>query len=41
MSAIVSNFRRWWRPPRRAQAREEDRTVTFPELFYDLILTFL
>jgi low temperature requirement protein LtrA len=30
-------FRRWWRPPRTASERPEERRVTFLELFYDLV----
>jgi len=30
-------FRRWWRPPRTASQRPEERRVTFLELFYDLV----
>ena len=37
MSSITQNFRKWWQPPRRVSDREEERTVTFLELFYDLV----
>ena len=37
MSAIRQNFRKWWQPPRSAQDREKERSVTFLELFYDLV----
>ena len=30
-------FRRWWRPPRRTRDGEEERRVTYLELFYDLV----
>ena len=34
---ILRNFRQWWQPPRNIREREEERTVTFLELFYDLV----
>ncbi len=37
MTVITRNFRKWWQPPRKTSDREEDRTVTFLELFYDLV----
>ncbi len=37
MSSVIRNFRRWWQPPRKTSEREEERTVTFLELFYDLV----
>jgi low temperature requirement protein LtrA len=37
MSSITQNFRKWWQPPRRIIERENDRRVTFLELFYDLV----
>ncbi|WP_420640705.1 low temperature requirement protein A [Candidatus Leptofilum sp.] len=37
MNTIRQNFRQWWQPPRRLADREEDRSVTFLELFYDLV----
>ena len=37
MNLIRQNFRQWWQPPRRIADREEDRSVTFLELFYDLV----
>lgn len=37
MSALRRNFRSWWQPPKRIADREEERTVTFLELFYDLV----
>lgn len=41
MTTMKENVRRWWRPPRRAGEREEDRSVTFLELFYDLVYVVL
>ena len=37
MTSNTSNFRRWWRPPRQTSELEEERRVTFLELFYDLV----
>lgn len=37
MSALRRNFRSWWQPPKRIADREEERSVTFLELFYDLV----
>lgn len=37
MTTSSNSFRKWWRPPRKASDREEDRSVTFLELFYDLV----
>lgn len=37
MTVVTRNFRKWWQPPRRTSDREEERTVTFLELFYDLV----
>jgi low temperature requirement protein LtrA len=37
VTSITRNFRKWWQPPRRTSDREEERTVTFLELFYDLV----
>ena len=37
MSSITRDFRKWWKPPHRTSEREEERTVTFLELFYDLV----
>jgi low temperature requirement protein LtrA len=37
MSIVIQNFRKWWQPPRKTSEREEERTVTFLELFYDLV----
>jgi low temperature requirement protein LtrA len=36
-SVPVSSFRRLWRPPARYEDRPEDRSVTFLELFFDLV----
>jgi low temperature requirement protein LtrA len=41
MSSLRRSFRRWWQPPRRASEREEERSVTFLELFYDLVYVVL
>lgn len=41
MTSSTPSFRRWWRPPKRAQDREEARSVTFLELFYDLVYVVL
>lgn len=37
MSALRQNFRHWWQPPQRIADREAERSVTFLELFYDLV----
>jgi low temperature requirement protein LtrA len=37
MSALRRNFRNWWQPPKRIADREAERSVTFLELFYDLV----
>ena len=37
MQALRQNFRQWWQPPRKLADREAHRTVTFLELFYDLV----
>ena len=36
MSALRKTFRLWWQPPRKVTEVEEDRSVSFLELFYDL-----
>ena len=36
MNTKRQTFWHWWQPPRRLADREEDRSVTFLELFYDL-----
>ncbi|MGD2078275.1 MAG: low temperature requirement protein A [Chloroflexota bacterium] len=41
MASLRSTFRQWWRPPRRASDRELQRSVTFLELFYDLVYVVL
>ena len=41
MGVLLRNFRRWWQPPRNIRDREEERTVTFLELFYDLVYVVL
>jgi len=33
----MKNFRIWWQAPRKYKEREEHRSVTFLELFYDLV----
>lgn len=37
MNQFRQNFRLWWQPPRRTSDREEERRVSFLELFYDLV----
>ena len=41
MKSTNVGFRRWWRPPRKTRDREEERRVTFLELFYDLVYVVL
>lgn len=41
MTSMRQSFRRWWQPPRRISEREEERSVTFLELFYDLVYVVL
>lgn len=41
MNSLRWNFRRWWQPPRNIRDREEERRVTFLELFYDLVYVVL
>jgi low temperature requirement protein LtrA len=41
MTSLRRSFRRWWQPPRKASEREEERSVTFLELFYDLVYVVL
>lgn len=41
MSVFIKNFRKWWQPPRRAADRPQERSVTFLELFYDLVYVAL
>jgi low temperature requirement protein LtrA len=40
MAALTRSFRSWWRRPRRA-SEPQDRTVSFLELFYDLVYVVL
>ena len=35
------NFRKWWQVPSRMEDRDVERTVTFLELFYDLVYVVL
>ena len=41
MLSLRRNFRRWWQPPKNIRDREEERSVTFLELFYDLVYVVL
>jgi len=41
MTTFRSSFRKWWQPPRKTSDREEERSVTFLELFYDLVYVAL
>jgi len=41
MHLLRRNIRIWWQPPRNISDREEDRSVTFLELFYDLVYVLL
>ena len=41
MTSLRKTFRLWWRPPRNVSEREQDRSVTFLELFYDLVYVVL
>ena len=41
MTLLIRNFRRWWQPPKSIGDREEERAVTFLELFYDLVYVIL
>ncbi len=41
MQSLIHNFRIWWQPPRNISDRSEDRSVTFLELFYDLVYVIL
>ena len=41
MTSPRQSFRRWWQPPRKIGEREEERSVTFLELFYDLVYVVL
>lgn len=41
MKLLIKNFRIWWQIPRRAGEDAHDRSVTFLELFYDLVYVAL
>lgn len=41
MSLLRQTFRQWWQIPRRASEQIDHRTVTFLELFYDLVYVVL
>ncbi len=41
MVELRRSFRTWWKPPRSVQDRQHDRSVTFLELFYDLVYVVL
>ena len=41
MTTFRQSFRKWWQPPRNLSDREEARSVTFLELFYDLVYVVL
>lgn len=41
MQSLRRNIRIWWQPPRNISDREEERSVTFLELFYDLVYVIL
>ena len=41
MSLLRRTFRRWWQVPRRASEPIDHRTVSFLELFYDLVYVML
>jgi len=41
MNALTRNIRIWWQPPKNIRDREEERRVTFLELFYDLVYVVL
>lgn len=41
MTTFRSSFRKWWQPPRNIKDREMHRSVTFLELFYDLVYVAL
>jgi low temperature requirement protein LtrA len=41
MNSLRGSFRRWWQPPKNIRDREEERSVTFLELFYDLVYVVL
>lgn len=37
MTSLRHRARRWWQPPRKLSERQDERSVTFLELFYDLV----
>ena len=37
MNTLRRSFLIWWQPPRKTSEWEEDRSVTFLELIYDLV----
>ena len=41
MTTFRNSFRKWWQPPRNIRDREMGRSVTFLELFYDLVYVAL
>ncbi len=41
MKSLKKNIRIWWQPPRNISEREGERSVTFLELFYDLVYVIL
>jgi low temperature requirement protein LtrA len=41
MTSLRGSVRRWWQPPKSIRNREEERSVTFLELFYDLVYVVL
>lgn len=41
MTTFRQGFRKWWQPPRKVSEREVGRSVTFLELFYDLVYVVL
>ena len=41
MQSLRHNIRIWWQPPRNISDREQERSVTFLELFYDLVYVIL
>ena len=41
MNLLRRSFRIWWQPPKNIRDREEERQVTFLELFYDLVYVVL
>lgn len=41
MQSLIHNIRIWWQPPRNISDRSAERSVTFLELFYDLVYVIL